>query len=1073
MANSIDELLNRAIAAFNNGEIDRARSLAGEVLDADGDNLDANDLLGVQPTGELRRMTVMFCDVVGSTEMSERLEPETYRTIIARYQTASRAVIEKRYGGSIMSNKGDGILAAFGFPVAHENDADRGVRAGLDVLDAVERVAEDVERVYGEHISVRIAVHKGIVFLDLDEKDLYGFAVNVAARLEGLAEPNTLLISEEVKRLIGDRFELEAHAARAVKGVTAPLVSYTVLGEGIGVGPRANGPIVGRSEQLARLNQSWARARSGDRQPGQCVTLVGDAGIGKSRLAAALAEMTEKDGGVIVEILGSPLETHSGLWPIRRLVMSRCGFARDSDSNERLHRLRNTAETLALPDTDIALLATLIGIPPSAGYEAVESDVRRLRDEIDEAVMRFVSACFEGRHGLLLCEDAHWFDEQTRGFVLRAAKELPPSVLTAVTSRELEAVPRGPLVNTVGLSPLEDDAALELLAALRADGYSDEDLREIVKRGDGIPLFLEELVRMTEGAGVVAPAPPGATSSSAVPEVLYEPLVARLNVSPAASAVAAAVAVIAAPTGRDLLGAVAEVSRAQLDVGLETLLDARILERVEFGRDVFRFRHELLREVAYDLQPPTRRRALHGRVGDALVAAQADEDAIQWQRVAAHFEAAARALDAVDAYERASEQARRRGGLVEAKLLLTKAIDLLTADDTSTHAHEIRLRLARGYIALTMEGHTSSEAAIDYERCLELSMLQGTGDEVLATIFSLWSYYSARAELDRADELLELLRGFALDLPPIIRALVMGSEGVVAWYRGDLTRAFDLFAHQADGLGGAGAEADFSRWWFIPVDPTVTMQSIGMMAAMQAGDVARIERLIDIARRMCAALPFPRGAYTLAAFLVGESWLRVELDDYDNAMRIVDEIVELSTRYGFDSWAIVAATQQQVFEGLRLIYEGRADSHQRELSGLAATVGTYMSMWKSMEQWVFVTYYTTVQGILHAAAGEKDLALAAYEEARAIAKRTGMYFYEAETIRHLARLQPTPDEQEQKCREALALAQQQGSLLYELHAALDLAWLTDDVTDLAQIVPRFAATVSFPALEAARDLVSR
>ncbi|MEY2399142.1 MAG: hypothetical protein QOJ00_2316, partial [Actinomycetota bacterium] len=312
MANSIDELLDRAIAAFNRGEVERAHTLAGEVLAADERNVDANDLLAVEPAGEIRRLTVMFCDLAGSTEMSERLEPETYRTIVARYQAACRGVIERRYEGSIMSQKGDGILAAFGFPIAHENDAERGVRAGLDILRAVGEITDEVARLYGEHITVRIALHKGLVFLDLNERDLYGFAVNVAARLEGLAEPNTLLISEEVKRLIGERFELRANDARAVKGVTAPLASYTVLGERAGDGPRRTGPIIGRDEQLERLRGAWDAARSGERRPGECVTLVGEAGIGKSRLAAAVAEMVEHDDAAVVQVFGSPLEVTSG-----------------------------------------------------------------------------------------------------------------------------------------------------------------------------------------------------------------------------------------------------------------------------------------------------------------------------------------------------------------------------------------------------------------------------------------------------------------------------------------------------------------------------------------------------------------------------------------------------------------------------------------------------------------------------------------------------------------------------------------------------------------------------------------
>ncbi len=1068
MANSIDELLDRAIAAFNRGEVDRARGLAGEVLAADADNADATDLLAVQPSGEIRRLTVMFCDLVGSTEMSERLEPETYRTIVARYQAACRGVIERRYEGSIMSQKGDGILAAFGFPVAHENDADRGVRAGLDVLRAVHDITDDIAQRYGEHITVRIALHKGLVFLDLHERDLYGFAVNVAARLEGLAEPGTLLVSEEIRRLVGNRYELIEHAPRALKGVTAKLTSYTVVGENVGTVSRPSGPLIGRADHVSRLHDAWTRARDGQRRPGECVAVVGDAGMGKSRLVAELVDAAEGDGAPVVEFLGSPLETSSGLWPVRQFVAHRCGVTRATPNVDRLVLLQQAVGALDLTADAVPALATLLGIAASAGYEPVQSDARRLRDEIETAAFEFVRACFGDRAGVVVCEDAHWFDEQTRAFVTRLAQQLPPTVLTAVTSRDPQTAPRGATVTTIGVAPLEPDDALTLLRALPAGDSSAADFDQIVKRGDGIPLFLEELLRAS-GTTVSESLPPGAASSSAVPEVLYEALTARLNVSPNGSAVAAAAAVIGAPARADMLATVAELSAAQTSDGLNALLDARIVETVAFGSDAVRFRHELLREVAYDLQPPSRRRAMHARVAEALVRASADADGVEWRRVAGHYETAGSTDDAVNAYERASRQARQRGALTEARSLLSTAIDLHVSRPGADTHREVTLRLARGFIALTMEGHTSAEAAADYERCLDLCLSLGPSDEVYATMFSLWSYYAARAEFDRADQLLELVRAHGDALPDTIGHMLEGSQALDDFYRGNFTESFRGFAAQADFY--TGAEVDLTRWWFIPSDPGVAVQTAGFLAAMHAGDLRTVDALVDNARRLCSALPFPHGPFTFVAFLAMEAWMHTELGEFDDAAHVVDEVVETADRYGFDSWAIVGATQRQVFEGLRILHDGATARQQPALSALAATIGNYMAMWKMIDQWVFVTYYTTVQGQLHAAAGEIELARAAFDEARAIARRTGMGFYESETIRHAAHLAPAESEKVAGIRDALGLAQRQGSLLYELHAALDLADL-GSAAELEAVVAKFAADTSFPALERARETLS-
>ncbi|MEY2469656.1 MAG: hypothetical protein QOF21_2354, partial [Actinomycetota bacterium] len=972
---SIDELLDRAIAAFNEGEVERAHSIAGEVLATDSENLDANQLLAteVQPEGEIRRLAVMFCDLVGSTEMSSRLEPETYRRIVARCQAICRGVIERRYEGSIVSLKGDGILAAFGFPVAHENDAVRAVRAGLDLLAAVRGLTDDVARELGEEVALRVAVHKGVVFLDLDERDLYGFAVNVAARLEGLAVPGTLLISDDIKRLLNERFDLEEHAPREVKGVASPLVTYTVLGERMDFIPRARGALVGRHAELETMRGVWQRTRNSAREPGECIAVVGDAGIGKSRLTSALVDEAEADGGVIVELDGSPLEIGSGLWPVRRLIETRCGFSRDADSTERLHRLRLHLTASDLPPDALPPLATLVGIPPEAGYEQVESDARRLREEIEDAAFGFLVSCFAGSRGLLVCEDAHWYDDQTAALVKRATQKMRSEVLTVITTRTDAVVPRGSLVSVVTLEPLAEHDALELLNTLGIQGLSTASLHDIVERGDGVPLYLEELLRASTQTHFATDAQQLETES-AVPEVLYESLLARLNVTPEGAALAAAAAAIGRESDRNLLAIVSELSGADLDQALSSLSDGLILEPVDAAGDRYRFRHELLREVAYDLQPPTRRRVLHGRIGDALVAAATDDDAVEWRRVAVHYAAAVRVDDAVDAYEKASVSARQRGGLGEAKSLLTDAIDIVGGSPDSTPEREVNLRLGRGFLSLSMEGHSSPDAAADYERCLELSLNQASSDGMFATLMSLWSYYAARAEFDRADQVLDVLMSDTGALPPVMKAVITVARGLDDWYRGDFTGALDRYMSEAETLTDVGDDVDLSRWWFIPSDPLVAGASTGgILAHISVGDLAAAAPLVARARAMCAELPFPRGPFTLAGFLSFESWWNVELGDFDNAMRVVEELADLSGRYGFDSWGIVAATQRQVFEGLRIVSEGVAPDQRPALSALATTVGGYMSMWKMIDQWVFTTYYTTAQGMLHAAAGETEL----------------------------------------------------------------------------------------------------
>lgn len=278
----LDELLDQAIEAANRGDLRRAHRLAAEVLSEDETNVDAVELFTAsEPTrGELRRLTIIFVDLVASTELSSRQDPETYRRIVGRYKEACRTAIEA-YGGYVTRVKGDGMLAVFGYPSAHENDAERGVMAGLKILDATERLSAGTELAVGESIAVRVAVHKGLVYLDTEEPDIYGLAANIAGRLQELARPGSVVISEQVRALVEDRFENQAQEPQRVKGLEQPLIPFLVLQErpALATYRRWATPLVGRNDELETLRRAW-RSRPG------VVVVVGEARIINGRPGA-------------------------------------------------------------------------------------------------------------------------------------------------------------------------------------------------------------------------------------------------------------------------------------------------------------------------------------------------------------------------------------------------------------------------------------------------------------------------------------------------------------------------------------------------------------------------------------------------------------------------------------------------------------------------------------------------------------------------------------------------------------------------------------------------------------------
>ena len=262
----IGELLDRAIDSVNRGDLATAYELAEQVLLEDSGNRDASELLAADglSNGELRRLTILCCDLVGSTELSERQAPEQYRTLIRRYQRLVRSVVEALHGGHIVSVKGDGFLALFGYPTAREDDTARAVQAGLDLCRAVRRLSQQAQRELAEVLDVRVGVHRGLVFIDTEEDDVYGLTANLASRVEGLAAPGTVVITEDVRQRVADKFELTAGLPQLVKGVTEPVRPFTVLGERVGGGDHlCSSPLVGRHVELAVLRSAWSAAGQG------------------------------------------------------------------------------------------------------------------------------------------------------------------------------------------------------------------------------------------------------------------------------------------------------------------------------------------------------------------------------------------------------------------------------------------------------------------------------------------------------------------------------------------------------------------------------------------------------------------------------------------------------------------------------------------------------------------------------------------------------------------------------------------------------------------------------------------
>ncbi|CAM2950623.1 cyclase [Mycobacterium intermedium] len=1011
---SIDELLDRAVAAVNRGDRAAATDLAGQVLAADSANAEAEDLLAAPADpGEIRRLTIFFADLVDSTVLSTQVEPETYRLLVGRYRDqVLRAV--NRYEGHIGSTKGDGLLAVFGHPVAHEDDVRRAVQAGLEITREVVKLSDQARRRLGIEIHVRVGVHRGLVYLDTAQDDVYGLAANLAARVSGLAAPDTVVVSEAVAALVGNNFELEPCAAVLVKGVADPIAHYRVVAERSSSPRSVHGPLVGRDGEVAHLEKSWAQAQDGTLStPG--VVFRGEPGIGKSRLAAAAAQLA---GDLpLVELIGSPFHVDVGLRPVRTLLERRCSIGRNTDQAERLRLLDDEICRCGLePPDSLPLLAPVLGI--DAGYPRVAAEGQKLYDLITHAVQDYLAACLGRGAGLVIAEDVHWFDQATRALLGSLLGAADGRLLLVMTGRPGDWLPAEWPCTVFDLAPLTDQQTHDLIAALDPNLTADQ-RTAVAARCDGVPFYIEQVIR---GLG-----------ESGVPETLYEPLFARLRASPKVVPVVEAAAVIGRHIDQGLLRSVVELSDHEIDEVISELEDALVIEPWTDGN--WRFRHELLREVAAELAPPSVRRDLHAKVADAMIGNQVDADP-DWQLAAGHFEHAERFRDAAMAYERAAAGARLRGALGEARSYLTRGLDQIDrapAGPDRDH-RELALRLERGRLAGATEGYQSPAAAVDYERCLQLAGSDLRDEELFATLAALAGYYVTRADLDRAVQVVESLRAGVRHgrqwFAPVIDAYL----GMVALLRGEFRSATAYLEAAIAGLAAVDRDGAYLHepGWYVANEPLTYAYAHLACARFMRGDLVGGERELERSARHSEQLGFPAGPYTVGYAAMLEIGMRIDAGQLDTAASLAAKVSELGERHGFAIWQLVGATCQAATGGMTAL----AADDQAALGGHITTMIALLDYFRTFEANSFRTSYDGVIGRLLIGAGQLDAARARLDIGLSLARDTGMRFYDAELLRLRSRTHEGRQRQ-LGVDAALKLARHQGATLFELRAALD------------------------------------
>ncbi|OKO91570.1 hypothetical protein AC629_02415 [Bradyrhizobium sp. NAS80.1] len=716
-----------------------------------------------EATGERRYVTVMFCDLVGSTSISAQLDAEEWRDLVSAYlDAASTAVTEM--GGHVAKKLGDGLMALFGYPAAQENDAERAARAALSIQRALAEVNRKNASAGKPALNARIGIETGAVVIDA-AGEIYGDAPNAAARVQALAEPGTVVVTARVQHQVAGLFVVEDRGSHELKGVPESVTLYRLVrasGGGRRAGQRHLAPLVGREEEIAMLMRRWERARRGD---GQLVMIVGEPGLGKSRLIEEFHPRLREVPHTWVEWSCSQLLQNTPLHPIADWGRQRFGGP-DIPAEQRLADLEHTLALVRLDPTENApLLAPLLDIPlPQDRAPTLEPEVLRRRQLT--ALTNWVMAGARTQPAVLALEDVHWADPTTlellRGIAERGA--LAP-LFVLITARPEFRPPWGMRSHhsTISLAPLDRAQVRHMVGELAArHALPREVVDGVTERTGGVPLFVEEVTRLLLERG-------GHGGIQAIPPTLQQLLTARLDrLGPARE-----LAQIGAVIGRDfsyrLLRAVAGTEDVPLQTALERLAEADILLVQGLPPDSeYRFKHVLIQDAAYENLLKSRRQVLHRRVGEVLRDDFAATAAAEPELLAHHFTEAGRSDAAVEYWQRAGDLAMARSGHAEAIHHFSLALDLLSklGEKPDRAAKELELCVKLGPALVMVKGPGSPDVDAIYRRAVALE----AGEDSAARFKALWGlcYYSMnsgrlRAAAAHADELLGLAQRLGAD----------------------------------------------------------------------------------------------------------------------------------------------------------------------------------------------------------------------------------------------------------------------------------------------------------------------
>jgi len=1062
-------LLN-ALAEFKVGVSAPAMLVAAPSLNATATATD---------TGERRQLTVLFCDMVGFTELANRLDPEVLQTIIRSYEDAC-AVCITRYEGYVFQRLGDGIVAFFGYPLAHEGEADRAIRAGLEIIESLSKL----EVVDAGHLQVRIGIAAGLVVVSSAEKGAVGEAMNLASRLQSLAQPGSLVVSERVHKLAGGSFQYEDLGEHALKGIPLATRAWRVCGVS-GAASRFDAatqdgltPLVGREQEIGLLLEHWQLAQDGE---GQVVLLSGEPGIGKSRIMSALREALQAQGAGTLRFQCSPYHVNSAFYPTIDNFERTLKFDRDEPAATKLDKL----EALVVshyggPLEDVRFIASLLSIPCEERYGPITMTPQQHKHQTIRALVDLTEAAARRRPSAMLFEDAHWADPSTldsMDVLIDRVRNFP--LLIVITYRP-EFQPRWSEhghVTALNLSKLTRAQCVAMVSKLTAGKALPAGLLEqIIAKTDGVPLFVEELTKSILESGDLKDegdcfAYVRAAASVTIPSTLRDSLMARLDRVKPVKEIAQIGAAIGREFSYELISAVASMSTAALDDRLARLTESGLaFRRGTMPQAVYIFKHALVQDAAYDSLLKSRRQELHGKIARVLEERFPATRDTEPELLARHYTAAGLNEAAVVFWRRAGELSMQRFALPEAVAHLRKGLALLDSlpAGPGRDLKELELRTQLGPALVAVHGWAAPEVSDLLEPAWSLAKSLDHKQSYLPILHGLWVHFLTKGSLAVSMAWAEQMLATATacqdqDLEISAHRLMLASY----FWLGDLVAA----GRHADIIEST---YDPQRHWHIAnLTNNDPLTAVGTYRAHYLWMLGYPEQAMlacdakdEHARRRNH--PFDLGfALTLGSHAFDYCCVPERL------LLRAEEAERVGRERGV---SLMSEVMAQIIKGVAWLRAGRiADSigQLRESIGRLSKTGHR----------IYVPYLRALLADAIAREGDLEGGLALVDESLAQIERQGERVHLAELLRlkgWILKEQGKLDEAEQNLRAALDVAREQHAKSWELRASTTLARLwqslgkTKEAHDLlAPIYGWFTEGFETKDLKEARTLLDK